>query len=148
MKLLVPSLAASAVPVQAAEPAELAAANSLIIRRFVTGFEKKDPALLSPFLDPEIAFQNYGQAEIKGREAVLALWGKVFQNFATVRFETVHQALNGNIVIEEQIHHLALPGKAPAPIMNMAIYEIRAGLIVAWRDYTDSTYARKLLSGD
>jgi limonene-1,2-epoxide hydrolase len=122
--------------------------NSQLIKRFVSAFEKKDPALLKPFLDAEIKFRNYGQPEITGRDGVLALWGNVFKNFEIVQFETMHQAVNNNIVIEEQVHHLALHGKASAPIMNMAIYEIRNGLIVAWRDYTDSSYTHKLLSGD
>jgi len=31
------------------------------------------------------------------------------------------------------------------PIMNMAIYEIVDGKIAAWRDYTNSAHAKKLL---
>lgn len=147
LKLLTPWLAVP-LTARAVEPSKLTETNSQLIKRFVGAFEKKDPALLKSFLDPEITFRNYGQPEIAGRDAVLALWGNVFKNFELVQFETVHQAVNNDIVIEEQVHHLALPGKTPAPIMNMAIYEIRNGLIVAWRDYTDSSYARKLLSGD
>jgi limonene-1,2-epoxide hydrolase len=29
--------------------------------------------------------------------------------------------------------------------MNMAVYEIRAGKIAAWRDYTNPQYAQTLL---
>ena len=34
-----------------------------------------------------------------------------------------------------------------APIMNVAVYELSKGLIVAWRDYTNPVYARELLRG-
>jgi limonene-1,2-epoxide hydrolase len=45
----------------------------------------------------------------------------------------VHQAVNGDIVIAEQVHHPGLAGKSPAPIMNLAVHELGGGLIVAWR---------------
>jgi hypothetical protein len=47
--------------------------------------------------------------------------------------------------LAEQFHHLGLPGRAPAPIRNMALYEIRDDRISVWRDYTDSKYAKQLL---
>jgi limonene-1,2-epoxide hydrolase len=49
-------------------------------------------------------------------------------------------------VIAEQVHGLALPGGALAPIKNMAVYEIRDGQIAAWRDYTNPNHARALLN--
>jgi limonene-1,2-epoxide hydrolase len=69
----------------------------------------------------------------------------VFANFETVRFETLNQAPNGALVLAEQIHHLGLAGRTPAPIRNMAVYEVHDGLITDWRDYTDSKHARRLL---
>jgi limonene-1,2-epoxide hydrolase len=69
----------------------------------------------------------------------------LFSRFGALRFETVHQAVNGNIVIAEQIHNIALPAGKLTPIMNMAVYEIVDGKIAAWRDYTNSSHAKKLL---
>ncbi|MDX6264873.1 MAG: limonene,2-epoxide hydrolase, partial [Kribbellaceae bacterium] len=63
-----------------------------------------------------------------------------------IQFSTVHQAVNDDVVIAEQVHGLGLPGRKVAPVMNMAIYEIRDGLIAAWRDYTNPVYATALLS--
>lgn len=88
---------------------------------------------------------NYGDAEVRGKTAVMGLWGRVFTMFETVRFETLNQAIDGNIVLAEQIHHLSLAGREPAPIRNMAVYEMRDGLIGVWRDYSDSKYAKQLL---
>jgi len=53
--------------------------------------------------------------------------------------------VNGNVIIAEQIHNIALPSGKLTPIMNMAIYEIVDGKIAAWRDYTNSAHAKKLL---
>ena len=51
-----------------------------------------------------------------------------------VRFETLNQAVNGDLVIAGQAHSLALPGKPLALVRNLAVYEIREGKIAAWRD--------------
>jgi limonene-1,2-epoxide hydrolase len=85
---------------------------------------------------------------VHGRESPLRLWARVFAQFEVVRFETVHQATDGQVVLAEQIHHLGLPGGPVAPVMNLAVYEISNGLIAAWRDYTNPEVARRLLRGN
>ena len=122
-------------------------ANGEWIKKLVDVFEKKDTKLMKPFFHPDVVFENYGTPKIEGVKATLELWDKVFQLLETVKFETVHQVANGNLVLAEQIHHLGLKGRKVAPIMNMAIYEFKDSKIVAWRDYSDSTYNRKLLEG-
>jgi limonene-1,2-epoxide hydrolase len=121
--------------------------NDLLVRKFVATFQHKEAAQLERFFDPNVVFINYGDGEVHGRAAVLQLWAGVFANFEVVRFETVHQAVDGEIVLAEQIHHLSLPGGPVAPVMNLAVYELREGLITAWRDYTNPSYAAQLLRG-
>jgi len=116
-----------------------------IIKDFLTCFEAKDADRLASFLHPNVVFLNYGDPEVRGKNAVRETWSRLFSNFGALRFETVHQAVNGNIVIAEQIHNIALPAGKLTPIMNMAIYEIVDGKIAAWRDYTNSSHAKKLL---
>jgi limonene-1,2-epoxide hydrolase len=116
-----------------------------IIKDFLTCFEAKDADRLASFLHPDVVFLNYGDPEVRGKNAVRETWSRLFSNFGALRFETVHQAVSGNIVIAEQIHNIALPAGKLTPIMNMAIYEIVDGKIAAWRDYTNSSHAKKLL---
>ncbi|MFI0467139.1 nuclear transport factor 2 family protein [Saccharopolyspora sp. 5N102] len=120
--------------------------NDTLVRRFLAAFNTKNADELAPYLHPEVVFLNYGDDEIHGREGVVNLWKAVFENFDRVEFETVHQAVNGDVVIAEQIHGLALPGGPLAPVMNMAVYEIEDGRIIAWRDYTNPAKARELLA--
>ncbi|SCE77753.1 nuclear transport factor 2 family protein [Micromonospora mirobrigensis] len=121
--------------------------NDALVRGFVDAFERKDASLLVPFLHPDVVFRNYGDDEIRGREALTRMWDGVFQQFEVVRFETLHQAVDGDVVLAEQIHHLGLPGGPVAPVMNLAVYEITDGRIAAWRDYTNPIVARDLLTG-
>lgn len=126
-------------------PSEREVRNDALIRSFMDAFEKKDATLLAPFLADDVAFSNYGDTELKGRDQVVALWAGVFSRFQRVKFETVNQAVNGDVVIAEQVHGLGLPGGPLAPIMNLAVYEIREGKIAAWRDYGNPAYAARLL---
>jgi limonene-1,2-epoxide hydrolase len=116
-----------------------------LIQDFVAAFEMKDAESLGRFLHEDVRFTNYGDDEVRGRNAVVQLWARVFANFEKVRFETLNQASNGSVVLAEQIHHLGLTGREAAPIRNMAVYELHDGLITVWRDYSDSKHARRLL---
>lgn len=119
--------------------------NDTLVRDFLTAFNAQDADALAPFLTDDIVFTAYGDRPVEGRDAVLGLWKNILASFGQVRFETVHQAVNGDVVIAEQVHGLALPGGKLAPIMNMAIYELRDGKIAAWRDYSNPEYGRALL---
>jgi limonene-1,2-epoxide hydrolase len=119
--------------------------NDILVREFVEAFSTMDATKLAPFLHPDVVFRNYGEEEVRGRDRLVQVWENVFSSFAQVKFETVHQAVNGDVVIAEQVHGLALPGGPLAPIMNMAVYEIRDGQIAAWRDYTNPGYASQLI---
>lgn len=126
-------------------PSEREVRNDKLIREFIGAFEDKDPDLLGNYLAEDVVFENYGDPELRGRAAVMRLWANVFRSFEQVKFETLNQAVAGDIVIAEQIHGLGLPGGPPAPIRNLAVFEIRDGEIAAWRDYTNPDKARQLL---
>ncbi|WP_020016398.1 nuclear transport factor 2 family protein [Promicromonospora sukumoe] len=124
---------------------EREARNGALVRDFVAAFEKQDAALLGSWFADDIVFENYGDPVVRGRADLVAMWAGVFRSFADVRFETLHQAVDGDVVIAEQVHGLALAGGPLAPIKNLAVYEIRDGKIAAWRDYTNPLEAKRLL---
>lgn len=119
--------------------------NGELISAFLALFQDRDAGRLGPYLHADVVYVNYGDPEVHGREAVLSSWRGVFATMERAEFTTLHQAINGDTVIEEQIHGLALPGRALAPIKNMAIYRIQDDQIIEWRDYTNAEYARTLL---
>jgi limonene-1,2-epoxide hydrolase len=127
-------------------PTERETLNDGLIRAFIDTFASRDAELLAPYFTDDITFENYGDAPVHGRRAVVDVWAGVFTAFAEVRFETLSQAVNGDLVFAEQVHGLALPDGALAPIKNMAVYELRDGQIAAWRDYTNPNRARALLN--
>jgi limonene-1,2-epoxide hydrolase len=119
--------------------------NGAVIEEFIAQFAHRDASKLAPYFDEDIVFENYGDPVLKGRDRLVSMWAGVLSNMERVEFTTVNQAANGDVVIAEQIHGLALPGRKLAPIKNMAVYRLRDGRIVEWRDYTNSEYARTLM---
>ena len=118
---------------------------SEVVTGFVSAFDSRDARQLAPFLHPDVDFQAYGDDIVHGRESVVSVWDNVFRAMEKVEFSTIHQAVNGDIVVEEQIHGLALPGRQLAPIRNMAVYRVKDGQIIEWRDYSNPQYAQTLL---
>lgn len=119
--------------------------NGAVIEEFISQFAHQDAAKLAPYFDEDIVFENYGDPELKGRDRLVSMWAGVLSNFERVEFTTLNQAVNGDVVIAEQIHGLGLPGRPLAPIKNMAVYRLRDGKIVEWRDYTNPVHARTLM---
>jgi limonene-1,2-epoxide hydrolase len=119
--------------------------NGEVVSEFVSRFAAKDADQLVPYLHPDVVFEAYGDTPVKGREGVVALWRAVFGQMGAVDFSTLHQAVDGEMVLAEQIHGLALPGRKMADIRNVAVYRVRDGLIVEWRDYTNPGFARTLM---
>jgi limonene-1,2-epoxide hydrolase len=116
-----------------------------VVEDFVAAFAHRDVQQLAPYLDADVVFEAYGDSPVHGRDALLAIWQRVFESFAEVDFSTLHQAVNGEVVLEEQVHGLALPGRQLAPIRNVAVYRVHDGLITEWRDYSNPQYAQTLL---
>ncbi|WP_121709536.1 nuclear transport factor 2 family protein [Streptomyces sp. E5N91] len=119
--------------------------NGAVIEEFISQFAHRDASKLAPYFDEDIVFENYGDPVLKGRDRLVNMWAGVLSNMEQVEFTTLNQAVNGDVVIAEQVHGLALPGRKLAPIKNMAVYRLRNGRIVEWRDYTNSAYARTLM---
>src|SRR5260370_37469177 len=94
-----------------------------MIKDFLTCFEAKDADRLASFLHPDVVFLNYGDPEVRGKNAVRETWGRLFSNFGALRFENVHQAVSGYVVIAEKINNNPLPSGKLTPIMYMTLYE-------------------------
>jgi limonene-1,2-epoxide hydrolase len=122
------------------------ATNGAIVRAFVDAFQAKDPALLAPFLHRDVVFRNYGDPEIKQGTARRYVGWRVLQ----LRGRPVRDrppGRRGRCRHRRTDSPSGLPDRPPAPIMNLAVYELSAGLVTAWRDYTNPVHARELLRG-
>ena len=53
-----------------------------------------------------------------------------------IRFEIVHQVIDGDLVLNERIDHIALNDNT-IPLKVAGVFELRDGKIHNWRDYFD-----------
>ncbi len=84
----------------------------------------------------------------KGIDAVIANVAGQWQMFDGVyRFDIVHLAAAGDVVLTERVDVIGTAGAAmPVPVMGT--FEVSDGKISHWRDYFDSALVGKMMSGE
>jgi limonene-1,2-epoxide hydrolase len=119
-----------------------------VVRQFCTLVSKRDAEALRSVLDDDIVYHNIGMEASRGIEATLANVGAQWEMFpGTYEYEIRNIAANGDMVLTERVDKVGPPGMV-APVPVMGVFEVRAGKIVAWRDYFDPGLAGKLLAGE
>lgn len=110
--------------------------NGAIVTAFCDAWTRGDvDAVMSAFTDDAV-YHNIPMAPIHGRDAI-AGFIRPFLEHSSIAFETVHQAVNGDVVLNERIDTVTQPGKEPNPLPVMGVFELRDGKIAGWRDYFD-----------
>ncbi len=109
-----------------------------IIKDFCASWERGDvDAIVAAFTDDAV-YHNIPMAPCKGKEAIRnVIEGFLKQSVSGVRFEILHQVVDGNLVMNERVDTLAMEsGKVELPVCG--VFELTAdGKIAAWRDYFD-----------
>ena len=82
-------------------------------------------------------YHNIPMEPCVGKEAIRTFLEGFFAMSSSIVFETHHQAVNGNVVLNERTDTITMNGTPTAlPVMGVFEYD-DAGKIVAWRDYFD-----------
>ena len=63
-----------------------------IIKDFLTCFEAKDADRLASFLHPDVVFLNYGDPEVRGKNAVGETWSRLFSSFGALRLDLMTES--------------------------------------------------------
>ncbi len=109
-----------------------------IMKDFCASWERGDvDAIVAAFTDDAV-YHNIPMAPCKGKEAIRNfIEGFLKQSVSGVRFEILHQVVDGNLVMNERVDTLAMEsGKVELPVSG--VFELTAdGKIAAWRDYFD-----------
>jgi limonene-1,2-epoxide hydrolase len=116
-------------------PSDRATRNDSLVREFLAAWERRDTArILSCWADDGV-YHAVAIPPIVGREA----FGRFVAGFEQVpggRLEIRHQVAAEDVVMNERVDRITFRGRAlVVPIC--AVFEIRDGRIVAWREYFD-----------
>lgn len=121
--------------------------NTKRVTEFVAAWRRNDVDELMTFIAPDCLYHNIPMEPVKGSAAIrVALSG-----FATMASEAewvLHQIAENDhgVVLTERTDRFKIGGKwVELPVMG--IFELRDGLITAWRDYFDLHQFTKQLPG-
>jgi limonene-1,2-epoxide hydrolase len=115
-----------------------------IVSAFIAEFDAEHPSvptLLSYFSDDAV-YHNMPGPPLEGIAAIEKGLNYT-QQMSSRGWEVVHQAVSGNVVINERIDRFEVGGK-PVELPVVGVFEINDdGKITAWRDYFDMAFFQK-----
>lgn len=118
-----------------------------IVQQFCAAFAVKDVDTIASLLADDVVYHNVGMEPAVGKEASLAMIQGFLDMAEVMTFEIHRIAADGDSVLTERTDTFTING-AQAPIAVMGTFDLRDGLIVAWRDYFDMGLTTKLMSGE
>jgi limonene-1,2-epoxide hydrolase len=111
--------------------------NTKRVREFVAAWRRNDVDELMTFIAPDCLYHNIPLEAVKGAPAIrVALSG--FASMASEAEWVLHQIAENDhgVVLTERTDRFKIGGKwVELPVMGT--FELRDGLISAWRDYFD-----------
>jgi limonene-1,2-epoxide hydrolase len=108
---------------------------------FIEAWPTKDASALMDFFCEDAVYHNIPLEPVRGKEAIRSTIESFMEMGGTVEVEVANIVTDGNLVVVERVDHLNQSGSR-ASLAMMGIFEIREGLIGAWRDYFDLSRLR------
>jgi limonene-1,2-epoxide hydrolase len=121
------------------------------IRAFMSAFMRAWPAadgsVLGRFFAEDVEYANGPLAPVRGRTAVVASLTQMMAMGGAVDADLLHLVAEGPIVMTERVDHWR-SDRLSASLRVAGVFEVRGGVITAWRDYFDPTeFASQLPAG-
>lgn len=107
------------------------------VKNFIAAWNARDLDAIGRALHPDINYHNIPMAAIQGRGQVIAAIEPLVKVCTEVNWRIHHIAATGyGVVLTERIDDFVKNGKRIS-VRVMGTFELRDGLIFAWRDYFD-----------
>ena len=108
-----------------------------IVTAFMNEFdaEHPDPDTLLAYFTEDAVYHNMPMPPAEGIDAVAEALKGVAQ-LTSRGWEILHQAANGNVVLNERVDRF-LMGDKEVVVQVCGVFELRDGKIARWRDYFD-----------
>ena len=118
-----------------------------VVQEFCAAFAGKDVDTIAKLLADDVVYHNVGMAPAVGKDASMASIQGFLDMSESLVFDIHRLAADGDTVLTERTDTFTING-VKAPIAVMGAFDLRDGLIVAWRDYFDMGLTTKLMSGE
>ena len=118
-----------------------------VVQEFCAAFATKDVDTIASLLADDVVYHNVGMAPAVGKEASIAMIQGFLDMAEKMTFRIHRIAAKGDSVLTERTDTFTING-ADSPVPVMGTFDLRGGLIVAWRDYFDLGLTTKMMSGE
>ncbi len=112
-----------------------------VVARFFAAWDGLDAARLSGFFAEDAMYHSMPLPPVVGRDRIHVYFTGFLARFSTAGFTVHHQAVtaaNGRgVVFSERTDTMTLRSGDVVRVRVTGVFEIRDGLIAAWRDYFD-----------
>jgi limonene-1,2-epoxide hydrolase len=108
-----------------------------VVTRFCAAWGAVDVEALGAFFTDDAVYHNIPVDPVVGRDAIKATIAGFTAGVARIEFEVVQIVGDGPVVLTERIDRFFRDGRPPIELPVMGAFEVRDGLIAAWRDYFD-----------
>jgi limonene-1,2-epoxide hydrolase len=119
-----------------------------IVTAFCAAFpEDNGKASIRRWFTPKTVWVNEGVSTTTGIEEAIAFLERPGRSpdIAAVHFDMLAIAADGNRVLTERLDRFVrADGSEVAAVKLMGIFEVEGDCIVAWRDYFDVNFAKKI----
>lgn len=117
-----------------------------VVRKFIAAWPDGDAEKLAGFFSEDAVYHNIPLEPVQGRQAIEATFSSFFGMADQIRFETLHLLAEGELVMTERLDHF-IGAQRTVSLPVMGVFEVKDGLIYAWRDYFDLNQFTSQMSG-
>lgn len=118
-----------------------------VVTALIAACERRDLDAVCALVSDDIAYDNVPIGVVHGPEGVRSvLSGGITQAASAIEWRVLEQVEQGDVVMQERVDRFLVDGRwIEIPIA--ALFRIRDGRIVLWRDYFDLESYRRQRSG-
>jgi limonene-1,2-epoxide hydrolase len=111
--------------------------NKELVLRFIRAWNERDLDAITGALAPDVVYHNIPLQPLTGRDQVREAVAPLVQACSEIDWRVLHIADSGDgAVLAERIDEFVRDGRRLS-VRVTGVFEIRDGLIAAWRDYFD-----------
>jgi limonene-1,2-epoxide hydrolase len=115
-----------------------------LVREFCAAWARRDVDELLGYFAEGAVYHNMPMAPVSGKDGIREILNLFVPPTEAITFDVLNVAVRGNVVFTERVDRFAMGGRQlDLPVAG--VFEIRDGMIVAWRDYFDlATFQRAM----
>jgi limonene-1,2-epoxide hydrolase len=108
-----------------------------LVTEFCKRWASPDPDELAGYFTEDAVYHNIPLEPVQGREAIKEFIAGFVAAFDGIDFNVHRQIGDGTLVMNERTDVMRRKAGGTIPLSVMGVFEVRDGLIAAWRDYFD-----------